>query len=36
MNSLVLKDGQSSQFTAAADKVNGEMIKADVTISVVK
>jgi hypothetical protein len=36
MNSLVLKDGQSSQFTAAADKVSGEVIKADVTIAVVK
>jgi hypothetical protein len=35
-NSLVLRDGQSSQFTVATDKVSGEVSRADVTISVVK
>ena len=35
-NSTVLRDGQSSQFTTAADKISGEVIKADITISLVK
>ena len=35
-NSTVLRDGQSSQFTTAADKISGEVIKADVTITLVK
>jgi Flp pilus assembly secretin CpaC len=35
-NSVVLKDGQSAQFTAAADKTTGEVVKVDVTISVEK
>lgn len=35
-NALVLRDGQSTEFTAAADKVNGEVIKANVTVAVVK
>jgi hypothetical protein len=35
-NSLLLKDGQSSQFTTAADKVSGEIVKIDVTLTVVK
>lgn len=33
---LVLRDGQSSEFTAATDKVTGEMIKAAVTLTVIK
>jgi hypothetical protein len=33
---LVLKDGQSSQFTAATDKVSGEVTRVDVTLTVVK
>jgi hypothetical protein len=35
-NELVLRDGQSAQFTAAADRVSGELIKVDVTLSVLK
>lgn len=33
---LVLRDGQSSEFTAATDKVTGETIKAAVTLTVIK
>jgi hypothetical protein len=32
---LVLKDGQSSQFTAATDKISGEVTKS-ITLTVVK
>jgi hypothetical protein len=35
-NTLVLKDGQTRQFTAATDRVNGEVVKIDVTLRVVK
>jgi hypothetical protein len=35
-NQLVLRDGQSSQFTAAADRISGEVIRVDVTLKVVK
>jgi hypothetical protein len=35
-NSVILKDGQSAQFTAAADRINGEVTKVDVTVTVVK
>jgi hypothetical protein len=35
-NATVLRDGQSTQFTAATDKVSGEVIKAEVTLTVVK
>ena len=35
-NSVVLKDGQSTQFTAAADKITGDVTKVDVTITVMK
>jgi len=35
-NSVVLKDGQSAQFTAAADKMTGEVVKVDVTLSIDK
>jgi Bacterial type II and III secretion system protein len=35
-NTLLLKDGQTTQFTTATDKVNGEVMKADVTLTVVK
>jgi len=35
-DSMVLKDGQTSQFTTATDKVSGEIVKVDVTLSVVK
>jgi Flp pilus assembly secretin CpaC len=33
---VILKDGQSSQYTTAADKVTGEVIKVDLTLTVVK
>ena len=35
-DSMVLKDGQTSQFTTATDKVSGEIVKVDVTLTVVK
>jgi len=35
-NYLLLRDGQSAQYTAATDKVSGEVTKVDVTISVLK
>lgn len=35
-NTLVLRDGQTRQFTAATDRVNGEVIRSDVTLRVVK
>jgi hypothetical protein len=35
-NVLYLRDGQSAQFIAATDPTNGEVLKIDVTLSVVK
>lgn len=35
-STLLLRDGESSQFTIATDKVTGEVIRADVTLTVVK
>ena len=35
-NSAVLKDGQSTQFSMATDKVSGETVKIDVTLTVVR
>lgn len=35
-NSLVLKNGETGQFTAATDKVSGETVRVDVTLTVVK
>jgi len=35
-DSMMLKDGQTSQFTTAIDKVSGETVKVDVTLTVVK
>ena len=35
-DSMILKDGQTAQFTAATDKVTGEVTKVDVTLTVVK
>jgi type II/III secretion system protein len=32
----VLRDGQSTQFTSAAEKVTGEIAKVDVTLNVIK
>jgi hypothetical protein len=35
-NTLVLKDGQTRDFTAAADRVSGEVVRIAVTLRVVK
>ena len=35
-NTLILKDGQSSQFATAADRITGEVTKVDVMLTVVK
>ena len=35
-NTLVLRDGQSRQFSAATDRVNGEVVRIEVTLRVVK
>jgi len=35
-NTLVMKDGQSREFTAATDRVSGEVIRVTVTLKVVK
>jgi hypothetical protein len=35
-NTLVLRDGQSRQVTTATDRVSGEVIRAEVTLTVVK
>jgi hypothetical protein len=34
--SLLLKDGQSLQYTTATDKITGEVVKVDVTLTVIK
>ena len=36
VDGMVLKDGGTSQFTTATDKVSGETVKIDVTLTVVK
>lgn len=35
-NSMVLKNGETGQFTTATDKVTGETVKVDVTLTVLK
>lgn len=35
-DSMVLRDGGTAQFTTATDKVSGELVKVDVTLTVVK
>jgi hypothetical protein len=35
-NQVVLKDGQSAQFSTAPDKVTGEIVKIDVSLNIVK
>lgn len=35
-NRLILRDGQAVQYTAAADKLSGEVVKVDVTLNVIK
>jgi type II secretory pathway component GspD/PulD (secretin) len=36
VNSMILKDGQTGQFASATDKLTGETVKVDVTLTVVK
>jgi hypothetical protein len=33
---VILRDGQSAQFTTATDKLSGELVKVDVTLNVIK
>jgi hypothetical protein len=33
---MVLKNGEPGQFTTATDKVTGETVKVDVTLTVMK
>ena len=33
---LLLKDGQTTQYTTGTDKISGEVVKVDVTLAVVK
>ena len=35
-NQVLLRDGQSTQFTSATDRISGEVIRAEVTVNVVK
>ena len=35
-SSLLLRDGQTLQYSAAVDKSSGEVIKLDVTLNVIK
>jgi hypothetical protein len=35
-NALVLRNGETGQFTAATDKVTGETVRVDVTLTVLK
>jgi hypothetical protein len=35
-NHLVLRDGQTRQFTAGTDRITGEVVRVDVTLRVVK
>lgn len=33
---VILKDGQTTQYTTATDKISGEVVKVDVTLNVVR
>ena len=35
-NSVVLKDGESQRFTTASDRISGETVSAEVTLTVLK
>jgi hypothetical protein len=35
-NQLILRDGQSTQFTAATDRVTGEQVRIEVSVSIAK
>jgi len=36
MRRILIPGGQTSQFTTATDKVSGETVRVDVTLTVVK
>jgi len=36
VNTMVLKNGETGQFTSATDKVTGETVRVDVTLTVVR
>ena len=36
VNTLLLKDGQTRQYTVATDRVTGEVLKVDVTLRVLR
>jgi predicted small secreted protein len=36
VNTVLLKDGQTRQYTVATDRVTGEVLKVDVTLKVLK
>lgn len=36
MNTVVLRDGQSTQFDAAADRITGEVVRVEVTLTILK
>ena len=33
---LIMKDGQTTQYTTATDKISGEVVKVDVTLNVIR
>ena len=35
-NRLILRDGQTNQFSAATDRVSGEVVRIDITLKVLK
>jgi hypothetical protein len=35
-NTMTMEAGQTKQFAVATDRISGEVVKVDVTISVVK
>ena len=35
-NTIVLKDGETTQFTAASDRVSGEVVRVEVKVTVLK
>lgn len=35
-NNLIMRDGQTRQFTTATDRINGEIVRVDVTLKIVK
>ncbi len=33
---VILRDGQTAQYTTATDKITGEVVRVDVTVNVLK